>query len=408
MKRLCVAGSTLAAVLLAFLGPAPPGRAQESVSPAEALDLPEHPTRGSHLFVLKGCVHCHAIQGQGGTDAPDLGKIRFSRSLLDMAGVLWNHSPQMSRQFERAHLVRPSFTVQEMSDLTVFLYFLNYFDAPGDPEEGRVLFAEKHCIRCHSVGGEPGGGRIGPELDAYARYPSPLVFLTGLWNHGRRMSGAMLRQGIELPELRRTEMAHLLAYIRQAGQDTVTERVLLRPGSPGRGRELFHRKSCAQCHPVHRGEEGIGPNLNLRVRGSLTQIAGAMWSHGPQMWKRIAQEGIAFPELSVEEMSDLVSYLYFLQYYDEPGDVERGGRLFEQKGCSACHAASVGQARGGPDLAGSSAFDSPIHVVTAFWNHLPAMEQLIGAREMSWPTFEPGELADLVEYIHSHRAKPSP
>jgi mono/diheme cytochrome c family protein len=408
MKRLVAVRGTFAVLFLAMLGLGAIGRGQEGAPAADVSGLPEHPTVGSYLFVSKGCVHCHAIQGQGGTEAPDLGKIRFSRSLLEMGGILWNHSPRMSRQFEAAHVTRPSFTVQEMSDLMVFLYFLNYFDEPGNPEEGKALFAEKQCIQCHSIEGEPGGGQIGPMLGTYAKYPSPLFFITGMWNHGRAMTGVMATKQIEVPQLRRGEIVHLLAYIRSVGQDKVTERVLLRPGSPRQGRMLFQDKGCALCHPDRSGVEGIGPNVKTNVRGTLAQIAGDMWSHGPQMWRKMAEGGIQSPALTVEEMSDLVSYLYFLQYFDEPGNAARGGRLFDEKGCSVCHSLAGTGGKYAPDLSRSAAFDSPIHAVTAFWNHLPAMEALVREREMTWPTFETGEMADLVEFIRSKRQTKTP
>lgn len=33
--------------------------------------LPEDPTKGSRLFVNKGCVRCHSLKGEGGNVGPD-------------------------------------------------------------------------------------------------------------------------------------------------------------------------------------------------------------------------------------------------------------------------------------------------------------------------------------------------
>ena len=38
------------------------------------------------------------------------------------------------------------------------------------------------------------------------------------------------------------------------------------------------------------------------------------------MWAAMQEEELAYPEFSAEEMSDLMTYLYFSSFVDEPGD----------------------------------------------------------------------------------------
>ncbi len=54
------------------------------------------PREGAVLFQKKGCVHCHAVKGLGGTLGPDLGSAGASRSPHDQLVVaMWNHAPRM-------------------------------------------------------------------------------------------------------------------------------------------------------------------------------------------------------------------------------------------------------------------------------------------------------------------------
>jgi len=64
------------------------------------------------------------------------------------------------------------------------------------------------------------------------------------------------------------------------------------------------------------------------------------------------------PSLSYEEMSALISYLWF---GTAAGDPSRGKRAFVKRNCATCH----------EDLRGLS----PVAVMTAVWNHGPAIQR---------------------------------
>ncbi|HSE95668.1 MAG TPA: c-type cytochrome, partial [Methylomirabilota bacterium] len=271
-----------------------------TVSPAfgshEALSvlLPGNPLEGSHLFAGKGCLRCHAVQGVGGILGPDLGRRAPNRPLLEIAGVMWNHSPGMEHLFQERRIARPRFEPEEMASLLAFLYYLGSLDSPGDAAAGARLFRQKGCEACHSLGGK--GGRVGPDLDKYSRYASPLHLTAALWRRGEAMAEVMRERRVPRPTFEDSDIVDLLAYIRSAGGGT--ERVYLPPGRPKRGEELFTEKRCAECHSI-RGHGGkAGPDLGLRLRGSLTRIAGTMCNHGPGMWAAMAARGIAVPSLT--------------------------------------------------------------------------------------------------------------
>jgi mono/diheme cytochrome c family protein len=108
-------------------------------------------------------------------------------------------------------------------------------------------------------------------------------------------------------------------------------------------------------------------------------------------------------KLTAEEMNDLVTYLYFLQYIDEAGDAKVGRALFSEKGCAQCHSLKAGQ-EGKVPLVGEekrATLSSPVAVVTAMWNHAPNMEMVAEERRVVWPRFVGREMADLLAYILS-------
>lgn len=366
--------------------------------------LPGNPLEGSRLFVAKGCPRCHAVQGVGGTTGPDLGRGMLNRPLLDIAGVMWNHSPGMEHVFQERRIARPKFEPAEMASLLAFLYYLGSLDPAGDALAGARLFRQKGCESCHSLGGK--GGAIGPELDKYSRYASPLHLTAALWEHGRAMAEKMEELRIPRPTFEGNDIPDLLAYIRSASGST--ERVYAPPGNPKRGESLFVRKRCAECHAI-RGHGGqVGPDLGLKLKGSLMRIAGTMWNHAPHMWRTMAQRGIDVPSLNPEEMSDLISYLYFFQFIDAPGDPGRGQVIYREKRCGACHSLRGVGEKVGPDLATVEGLDTPLQVVAGMWNHAATMEEVMLGANVPWPVLKGGEMADLIAYLFSVRRAPAP
>jgi len=94
--------------------------------------LPGNPLDGSRLFSEKGCLGCHSVYGVGGVAGPELGQGILKRPLLDIAGVMWNHSPGMVHLFQEMRTALPQFKPAEMASLLSFLYYLGSLDPPGD------------------------------------------------------------------------------------------------------------------------------------------------------------------------------------------------------------------------------------------------------------------------------------
>jgi mono/diheme cytochrome c family protein len=358
--------------------------------------LPDNPLQGSRLFADKGCLECHSVQSTGGRIGPDLGRGRMNRPLLEIAGVMWNHSPRMEHAFRERHITRPKFDAKEMAGLLAFLYSLGSFDDPGDAVVGARVFRDKQCSRCHSVGGA--GGHAGPALDRFAAYASPLYLTSALWNSGRRMSARMKEMNVERPVFEGKDIVDLLAFIRREGGGL--ERVYAQPGNPRNGEKLFVEKRCSGCHAINGQGGGHGPDLGRQLRGTLMQVAGAMWNHGPGMWTRMSQRGVEVPKLTPEEAGDLTSYLYFLQFIDQPGNPQRGLLVYREAGCVTCHESVAGGKRAAPALTGGGdRFKSSLEIVASMWNHGAQMEQLMAEVNVAWPTLKGTEMADLIAYL---------
>jgi len=367
---------------------------------AAFFQLPGSPVAGGRIFMERGCVKCHAIQGLGGTAAPDLGKVRASWSFLDIAGVMWNHTPRMDTEFERRRIARPSFTSDEMFHLISFVYFLNYFGDPGDADRGRSFFEDKDCVACHSVG-KHGPGEESP-LDHFRAGRSPASIGAALWNANKAMTEDMIAQDIPRPEYKGTDIVDLLAFIRrEAYPREATGSVYLPPGSPKAGAEVFQAKGCAHCHTVGGGGGRRAPDLGSpEFRGMLSSMEGTMWNHGPEMWKSMEAAGIGYPTFSAEEMSDLMTYLYFASLVDPPGDSANGQRLFEERGCVSCHGLSSYEDKMAQNVS-EMELPSASAVIAAMWNHASEMKEAAESINVAWPQFKPGEMRDLVAFIRS-------
>jgi mono/diheme cytochrome c family protein len=376
------------------------------VTDSLAQSLPEDPTKGARLFASKGCVRCHAFKGDGGKVGPDFGRVDLGNTQLDLAAKLWSHIPSMNLGMERARMMKPSLTGQEFTEISAYLYFLKFFDEPGDARRGRSTFNEKGCNSCHSLSGQ--GKEGGPGLDQFPQNISPVFLTQSIWNHGPVMIAHMVKLGMKWPVFEGTEMMDLLEYIKVSAKGA-KETAFITPGNPREGRKVFAAKGCIKCHAV-RGEGGKeAEDLGKRARTfykSLTQIASSMWNKGPAVLGKMSQTQMGIPKFTPKEMADLIAYLYFLHFMDEPGNVANGKKVFLESGCSKCHGLN-----GKPgelmtiSLSKYQKAVNSMEIVASLWNHSTGIEKAMKEKGISWPRFKKGELADLLEFIRASKNK---
>lgn len=263
------------ALLGGALGASFRGRTEPVPAENPALTLPGDARQGWQLFFSRNCIECHSLWGEGGTRGPDLGRASpVHLSASGLAAEMCNHVPAMRAKMEEEHYQFSPLTLEEMSNLFAFLYFIRSMDEPGDPVKGQALLQQKHCITCHSIKGV--GGSVGPDLTRWGNYINPIVWANRMWVNAPRMEREMKARGVNWPELNGSDMVQIIAYVRSA---TAGQRIYLEPGSPTRGKGLFVGKGCASCHPI-RGGVGRGPDLGrVEIPRTVSETAFLMWNH---------------------------------------------------------------------------------------------------------------------------------
>jgi cytochrome c len=119
------------------------------------------------------------------------------------------------------------------------------------------------------------------------------------------------------------------------------------------------------------------------------------------MIDEVARRGYGWPSLDPEEMGDILSYLYYLRLFDEPGDAVRGADTFARLQCAACHTLGQRDGTGARPLDRFGAYPSPAPLAQAMWNAGPRMQQEQLRRGSPIPQFTGHEMADLQAYIRA-------
>lgn len=365
--------------------------------------LPQDPARGARIFVAKGCVKCHALKGEGGTVGPDLGRIDLEDSQLELASRLLNHIPSMVQGMERAKVMKPNLTGDELTEISAYLYFLKFLDEPGDATRGRYVFTAKGCNNCHPLSGKGKEGEAA--LEVFPQNISPVFLSQSIWNHGQVMIAQMVKMGMKWPTLEGTEMMDLLEYIKMNAKGP-KETAFIAPGNAREGRQVFAGKGCIKCHAI-RGEGGKGGgDLGKKAKAfykSLTLIVSSMWDKGPEVLAKMSQTQAGIPKFTSKEMADLIAYLYFLHFNDEPGNPSNGRRAFSDLGCIKCH--GTDGTKGEFMNVDLSKYQkaAPMDFVAGYWNHGAEIENAMKAKGISWPRFRKGDLADLIEFVRTRK-----
>ena len=174
-------------------------------------------------------------------------------------------------------------------------------------------------------------------------------------------------------------------------------------GNPDSGRKVYAAKGCGRCHAINGVGPTIGPDLGRPPARpqTITQIAGAMWNHAPEMRKLAQERSIQWTPFRGSELRDLIAYLYFLRMLDQPGDVRRGERLFDEKHCSTCHAVGGRGGRIASDLGQWKLYGSPILWAEIMWRHAGQMEAKMRDMGMAWPQFTENEMGDVIAFVQS-------
>ncbi|MBI5084088.1 MAG: c-type cytochrome [Acidobacteria bacterium] len=336
--------------------------------------------RGAEVFEKQSCVQCHSVNGKGGKLAPDLGRLHgrgFTPSTL--ASLMWNHAPTMWTAMEKQGTAPPALSEQQAADLFAFFSSARFFERPGDAGRGKQVFAAKHCATCHGISSSP--ETSAPPIATWPSLGDPIMLAQQMWNHAPKMAAALKEKKLKFPMLSGQELTDLLVYLQNLPEtrNLVSGFAL---SASGNGEALFQQSGCAGCHTGNRSLEG-------KLRGMTpADIAGAMWNHSPRMR---AQR----PSLDLDNMREIVSYVWAAQFFGESGDARRGERVFAKKGCAGCHNGS-GSA---PALAKGHRGFSSVTMISALSRHGPAMLAAMKQQGREWPRFTGPEMANLVSFL---------
>jgi cytochrome c2 len=177
------------------------------------------------------------------------------------------------------------------------------------------------------------------------------------------------------------------------------------PGNPTAGRQIFLERGCVRCHSIWGNGGTLGPDFAIVGAGrSKQQLAGLFWNHTPRMIETVRRRGVQWPTFTEAELADIISYVYYVKLFDEPGNADLGERWFREKRCLECHSVGGTGGRVGPTLDRYAQYIAPIMLAEGMWNHGPAMQARQSARGVPIPSFVGREMADIQAYIRQASA----
>lgn len=179
-------------------------------------------------------------------------------------------------------------------------------------------------------------------------------------------------------------------------------------GDAARGRAVFDQKGCGRCHRPRDATQGMGPSLEVigRPQGVL-QLAGRLWNHVPAMFATVEREGSRWPEMTREQMADLMAYLQADPARDPTPDLAQGQVVLVRKGCLKCHRL---RGEGGSVAIEFTTYhgryESTVGWAVTVWSHAPRMAGHAARLGVLYPRFSGDEMAQLFEFLRSAAAPP--
>ena len=144
-------------------------------------------------FERLGCVSCH--EGGRESDAPPRAELaRNPKTISQMAGLMWNHAPEMARAADAAGRRWSTMTPQQTADLITYFFSMRFYQQAGDTAAGKMVLQEKNCHACYSQS----------DLAAYLRDDqgaiSPIQVARMMWEHGLEMLKKMEESGFQISD----------------------------------------------------------------------------------------------------------------------------------------------------------------------------------------------------------------
>lgn len=262
-------------------------------------------------------------------------------------------------------------------------------DLSADSARGEQVFETVACVQCHSVNGRGGSGApdLGLTLD---RGFTPATLAATMWNHAPGMWAAMHDRQIVAGDLNEQAAQDLMAFFYSA-------RFFEKPGDAARGKRAFESRGCQGCHGLSGAiKSGGKPVSSWDSLQDPIALIEAMWNHRAQMQAESASRGVPAPQISAQDLTDMLVYLRNLPGMREKAGVFRtetaraGDAVFQSSGCAKCH-------QNADTLAQNVQGQTLTEIAADMWNHAPRMAAA-GAPSV---TLAPGQMRALVSAFWS-------
>jgi mono/diheme cytochrome c family protein len=350
--------------------------------------------RGKKIFSDSQCVSCHPVNGRGGNDGPDLGKISSKVHSEWLVG--WLKNPKAWRADTRM----PSFgfTAQDIQDLTKYLLeeFVERTLKKATIEEqlktleaanvvkGKELIINFGCTGCHEIDEVEDRGETGLELTTVGDvHRSKIDFGTLQGAHKDRTVPNWLYNKMKKPrsvghdpkmpdfDFSDREAEALTTYLLSLTADEVPNIYKLPLGKPpsnyspqGEFGKIINKYQCFTCHRIMGKGADHGPDLT--PEGSRIQKGWLQrFLKKPYTIRPSAHEQMPNFRLSNTEIESIYSYFRTTLVDDrvenlfetmekrdrDDSSVETGRKLYNEKyACNACHRLNSKGGAIGPDL----------------------------------------------------------
>jgi mono/diheme cytochrome c family protein len=241
--------------------------------------------RGKRVYESKKCGQCHEAGGPG----LPVTKWKSAADPIDLVLQMYNHAPQMKEAAAGKNFKWPTMTPDELTDLLVYVENLPanrgltpQFHLPAG-NRGKELLVSKGCTGCHTGAMALEDKLAGQTLTDVA---------AAMWNHAPKMRE-------KAQTLSSDEMREILAY-------TWGAQFFHSKGNAAKGARLFSAQ-CGTCH----GVSGSGAPDLASKKGSFSTLAfvSGLWSHGPTMLERMKAKKKKWPNLSPDDVSNLVAFI---------------------------------------------------------------------------------------------------
>lgn len=373
--------TTLQRFLLAQHDPQPP--AEFGVPRSEKLIA-----EGQTLFRESRCISCHAVEGRGGTLAPELSRVASKVR----PGWLYGFLKEPKRHFPGTKMPQYRFTERQL--LALVAYIVDAFQesdwpAPeklerfvatdADLSAGRTLVRKYGCYGCHDILGFEKVTKVGTELNAFAdKEVERLDFGTykGIrkswydWTRTKLKTPRVFRDGLKMPDygFSDEEVEALTAFLGGLSEENIPPgyRAPLKPASTyepeGEFGRLVADLNCLACHTIRGRGGSLAPDLTYlgsRVRSEWLRA----FLKNPYSVRLYMTERMPKFNLTNAEVETIVSYAKTVLVNNSiPADVFAPGELtpqlaaqgrklyFEKYACQACHQIGLEGGAIGPEL----------------------------------------------------------